>query len=305
LLSGVLLLDKPIGFSSTQALGKSKWLLKEKKAGHTGTLDPFATGLLPLVFGEATKFARFYLEGDKTYLATMRLGQRTDTGDNEGQIVASANCSHISDSDIDAACMRFVGPIQQVPPMYSALKRYGKPLYELARAGIEVDREARAVTVHSLSVRSIARGTDVIDVQFEVRVSKGTYIRVLAEDVGTTLECGAHLIELRRTQTNQFSIDQAITVTALEALQLEERRRNVLPIDCLVEHLPRISLTSDMQKRFSHGQAIDLDRLGSVPDCATGQDVAVYGADSLLGVAQIELINERRVAAPSRLLGPK
>jgi tRNA pseudouridine55 synthase len=293
MLSGVLLLDKPVGFSSTQALGKCKWLLGEKKAGHTGTLDPFATGLLPLVFGEATKFASFYLEGDKTYQATMRLGQRTDTGDNEGAIIASSSVAHITREAILNAAARFIGPQQQIPPMYSALKRDGKPLYELARQGIEVEREARHITIHHLGVDLINAEFDgTMDVTFTTQVSKGTYIRVLAEDMGAALGCGAHLVALRRTVTNQFTIAQATTLAALEAMPQEQRRAQLKPVEQLIEHLPRVLLEPQQAKALCNGQAVVVHG----PPAKDGELVAAYFENEFLGIAtrqQCELVGKR------------
>src|SRR4051812_19757997 len=195
LLDGVLLLDKPVGLSSNDALIKAKRLLNAKKAGHTGTLDPFATGLLPLCFGEATKFSQDLLEADKTYETVVHLGIRTTTGDTEGDIVEIREVN-VTNEQIEAALVQFRGDIEQVPPMHSALKREGKPLYEYARAGVTLERDARKVSIHAL---------ELLDYQapylrLRVTCSKGTYIRVLGEDIGAALGCGAHLQELRRTQ---------------------------------------------------------------------------------------------------------
>ncbi len=305
MLSGVLLLDKPVGYSSTGALGKCKWLLQEKKAGHTGTLDPFATGLLPLVFGEATKFARFYLEGDKTYQATMRLGQNTPTGDTEVAISRQRSVHGIDQEKIINALTTFVGPIKQIPPMYSALKRDGKPLYELAREGIEVERAARDIHIHTLVFDRIEAQTDsTIDVQFTTKVSKGTYIRVLAEDIGEALGCGAHLIALRRTVTTQFDISQAVTVATLEALPLDARRAYLLDVETLVRHLPSIVLTLDQAKLFSFGQNVVLDQM--LPQYIDGTECAIYepsiSANRFLGVAYVAQKDNRAVLTAIRLM---
>src|SRR5690606_17130994 len=209
---GVLLLDKPVGLSSNDALIKAKRLLNAEKAGHTGTLDPFATGLLPLCFGEATKFAQDLLDADKTYETTVHLGITTTTGDTEGEI-REQHAVEVSDADIDAALAQFRGAIMQVPPMYSALKRDGKPLYEYARAGVTLEREARPVSIHLL---------EKIDYQapyltLRVRCSKGTYIRVLGEDIGAVLGCGAHLQALRRVQVGNLTMDAALTLEQFAA----------------------------------------------------------------------------------------
>jgi tRNA pseudouridine55 synthase len=213
-LDGVLLLDKGIGLSSNDALMRAKRLFLAKKAGHTGTLDPLASGLLPLCFGEATKFSQDLLDADKTYEATMRLGIQTSTGDAEGEVLQTRPVE-VSVPDVEAALERFRGPISQVPPMHSALKRDGKPLYEYARAGQVVERVAREVTIHALDLL----GAALPDVTFRVTCSKGTYVRTLAEDIGAALGCGAHLIALRRTGVGALTLDRAVTLEALEAMR--------------------------------------------------------------------------------------
>lgn len=216
-LDGVLLLDKPIGLSSHDALMRAKGMLRAKKAGHTGTLDPLASGLLPLCFGEATKFSQDLLDADKYYEATMRLGIRTDSGDAEGEVIETRDVTCDLDA-VDAALTRFRGEIEQIPPMYSAVKRDGKPLYEYARAGKVVDRDPRRVTVHTLErISDAARFAEATEVVFRVHCSKGTYIRTLAEDIGTMLGCGAHLTALRRTRVGTLTIDDAVDLAALEA----------------------------------------------------------------------------------------
>ena len=212
LVDGVLLLDKPVGLSSNDALIKAKRVLNAKKAGHTGTLDPFATGLLPLCFGEATKFSQDLLEADKTYEATVHLGIMTTTGDTEGETIEE-RAVDVTVGAIEAALARFRGPIFQVPPMYSALKRDGKPLYHYARQGIELEREPRTVTIHSLTLVAC----DGMTAELDVACSKGTYIRTLAEDIGRALGCFAHLTALRRTQVGPFSLQGAVTLEALQA----------------------------------------------------------------------------------------
>jgi tRNA pseudouridine55 synthase len=250
-INGVLLLDKPLGFSSNQALQKIKWLLQAAKAGHTGTLDPLATGLLPLCFGEATKFAHYLTDADKTYFATLKLGVTTNTGDAEGEVLTTAAVK-VSQAQLEAACMQLVGDISQVPPMYSALKHEGKALYEYARAGVEIERKARLVTIYAIKLNSFEG--DIA--QMTVTCSKGTYIRTLAEDIGAILGCGAHLIGLRRTSTANYGISQAITLAQFEATPAEQRMALLLPEDSAVQHLPVITLNSDSAFYLQQGQAV-------------------------------------------------
>jgi tRNA pseudouridine55 synthase len=247
----VLLLDKPLGFSSNQALQKVKWLFQAAKAGHTGTLDPLATGLLPLCFGEATKFAHYLTDADKTYIATIKLGVTTNTGDAEGEVLATHSVN-VSPAKFAQACAQFVGEISQIPPMYSALKHEGKALYEYARAGVEIERKSRLITIHSIQVNSFEY--DVANIS--VSCSKGTYIRTLAEDIGAVLGCGAHLIGLRRTKTANYSIDQAVTLTQFEAMTLEQRQAALMPMDSAVLHLPAIVLDADSTHYLRQGQAV-------------------------------------------------
>jgi len=257
-INGILLLDKPIGFSSNQALQKIKWLLKAAKAGHTGTLDPLATGLLPLCFGEATKFAHFLTDADKTYIATIKLGATTTTGDAEGEVLSTSPVN-VSRSEFEQACQQFTGEISQTPPMYSALKFEGKALYEYARAGVEIERQARLVTIHSIEVNSFAGDVAVV----AVTCSKGTYIRTLAEDIGKQLGCGAHLIGLRRTATADYQIAQAVTLEQFEAMSEEERLAALAPPDSAVHYLPAITLDDDGAFYLLQGQAVW--RSGAIP----------------------------------------
>jgi tRNA pseudouridine55 synthase len=257
-INGILLLDKPIGFSSNQALQKIKWLLKAAKAGHTGTLDPLATGLLPLCFGEATKFAHFLTDADKTYVATIKLGATTTTGDAEGEVLTTSPVN-VSRVDFEQACQRFAGEISQTPPMYSALKFEGKALYEYARAGVEIERQARQVTIHSIEVNSFESDVAVVI----VTCSKGTYIRTLAEDIGKQLGCGAHLIGLRRTATAGYQIAQAVTLEQFEAMSEEERLAALAPPDSAVHYLPAVTLDDDSSFYLLQGQAIW--RSGAIP----------------------------------------
>ncbi|AOK52582.1 tRNA pseudouridine synthase B [Burkholderia stagnalis] len=291
-LDGVLLLDKPVGLSSNDALIRAKRLYLAKKAGHTGTLDPLASGLLPLCFGEATKFSQDLLEADKTYEATMRLGVRTATGDAEGEVLDTrpVACDRAA---VDAALARFTGEIVQVPPMYSALKRDGKPLYEYARAGQTVEREGRAVTIHVLELLAC----DLPDVTFRVTCSKGTYVRTLAEDIGEALGCGAHLTMLRRTGVGALTLDHAVTLDALSDADAAARDAWLQPVDALLSTFPLVRLDDECAKRFLHGQRLRLSELGTI-DANEGERVRVYDATRLLGVARAA----NGVLAPERLV---
>jgi tRNA pseudouridine55 synthase len=250
-VSGVLLLDKPLGFSSNQALQKVKWLFSAAKAGHTGTLDPLATGLLPICLGEATKFAQYVTDADKTYIATIKLGATTTTGDAEGEVLTTA-VVNVTQVQFEQACQRFIGEISQLPPMYSALKHEGKPLYAYAREGVDIERQSRLISIKSIVCHAFLN--DVA--QITVTCSKGTYIRTLAEDIGATLGCGAHLIGLRRTETAGYGITQAITVEQLEALPIEARDALLLPVDSAIAFLPKVMLNTDAAYYVMQGQPV-------------------------------------------------
>lgn len=250
-MDGVLLLDKPLGMSSNTALQAARRLFNAAKAGHTGTLDPLATGLLPLCFGEATKFASELLHADKAYRATVRLGIATDTADAEGAVISQCEVN-VSDAELAAVLQRFRGGIEQLPPMYSALKRDGKPLYEYARQGIELERTPRRVTIAKLELLSFDGRDAVVDVD----CSKGTYIRTLAADIGAALGCGAHLLALRRTRVAELAVGQAVTLDAIEALSAAEREGRLAPLDALVANLPQVQLSAADSARMRHGQAI-------------------------------------------------
>jgi len=254
-LDGVLLLDKSLGISSNHALQAARRLYRAEKAGHTGTLDPLATGLLPLCFGEATKFSGELLNADKRYVATVQLGITTDTADAEGTVLQSRPVTS-SLADVEAALAAFVGELDQVPPMYSALKRDGKPLYEYARAGIEVERAARRVCIHEL--RLLAGQGDFANGRFvfEVHCSKGTYVRTLAADIGDRLGCGAHLAALRRTGIGVLDVAQAYSLPMLEALTAEARDALLLPPDSLLASLAEAQLDAADAARLRHGQAV-------------------------------------------------
>jgi tRNA pseudouridine55 synthase len=290
-VDGVLLLDKPGGITSNLALQKARRALNAAKAGHAGTLDPLASGLLPLLFGEATKFSTDLLHADKSYRARVRLGVRTDTGDAEGTVVARKPVD-VTQAVVTEALARFRGTIRQVPPMHSALKRDGKPLYEYARAGVEVEREPREVTIARL---------DLLDIQGEeltldIDCSKGTYVRALADDLGEALGCGAHLAQLQRTRVGRMTLDDAVPLAALEAMSPGERRAALLPVDALLQDLDRVDLGASQAQRFAHGNELDL---GITAERRPGRK-RVYGPDdNLLGVAEL---NPLGVLQPRRLL---
>lgn len=280
---GVLLLDKPAGISSTQALAKAKWLLNAEKAGHTGTLDPFATGLLPLCFGEATKFASDLLDADKIYEATIRLGITTTTGDPEGEVLETREVD-VQRVQIESVLDKFRGPIDQIPPMYSALKRDGKPLYAYAREGKTLERDARAVTIHELELDAFASP----DIQIRVRCSKGTYVRVLGEDIGYALGTGAHLIALRRIGVGNLLIADAMTIDALAALSETERKSSLLPADSLLSELIPVVLPPELASRFMQGQRLALGKEGLDFPLGGFERVKVLDATRmLLGVARL------------------
>ena len=247
-LHGVLLLDKPIGWTSNDALQKCKGLLRAEKGGHTGTLDPLATGLLPLCFGAATKFSQASLDADKHYRATLKLGERTASGDAEGDVIETRSVN-VTAADVSAACERFVGAIDQLPPMHSALKHEGRPLYDYARRGIEIERAPRRITIHRIDIVGWQSPSLVIDVV----CSKGTYIRTLAEDIGAALGCGAHLSALRRTGCGALNIAAAVSIDVLSAMTETEREGLLLPADLLLADWPQVELPEDEAGRFLTG----------------------------------------------------
>jgi tRNA pseudouridine55 synthase len=275
---GVLLLDKPEGFSSTQALARCKRFLAARKAGHTGTLDPFATGLLPLVFGEATKFSRFLIDAAKGYTATLRLGVESSTGDPEG-VLTQPRPVHVSPAQVDQALESFLGSGEQVPPMHSAVRVGGQRLYDLARRGVEIERAARAIEI--LGLRRISLQGDLLVV--DVDCSKGTYVRTLAVDIGRQLGCGAYLVGLRRTRVGRFRLESAVELAALEAEGVAAARERLLPLEVLVAELPRLDANADLAWRFGQGQAVALQ-----PDAPAGE-IAVFGPGGrFIGVGRRE-----------------
>lgn len=291
-VDGILLLDKAAGMTSNAALQKVRRLFNAAKAGHTGTLDPMATGLLPVCFGEATKFAGELLTADKCYEAHVRLGVRTDTADAEGQVLETRPVA-VSRPQVVAAMARFRGDILQVPPMHSALKRGGRPLYEYARKGIELERAPRAVTIHALELLAFSEDR----IEFKVACSKGTYVRTLAQDIGEALGCGAHLSALRRTRIGDLSLDAALTLDALQAMTPEARETLLLPVDALLAVLPRLDLDEDAALRFRRGQAVPAEWKHVSDD---GR-LRIYGAgDRFIGLGRAG--SDGRVM-PLRLIG--
>ena len=287
-LSGVFLLNKPLGLSSNAALQKVRRLFNAQKAGHTGALDPLATGLLPICLGEATKFSHYLLDSTKRYQTIVKLGQTTSTGDVEGDILQQGTVPTLTKENIEQILEKFRGEIQQIPPMYSALKRDGRPLYELARKGIEIEREARPVTIYDLKLIDFTEDSLILD----VTCSKGTYIRVLGEDIGNALGCGAHLTKLHRVQTGHFEIQPEYTLEHLEQLSLAERDALLLPVYAPVEYLPKVQLPDGRKKYFCNGQESNIEHEAMA-------EVLVFEDEHCLGLA--EITNKKRLV-PKRLL---
>ena len=298
---GVLLLDKPLGFSSNDALQKVKWLLRAEKAGHTGTLDPLATGVLPLCFGAATKFSQLQLDAPKTYEAVVQLGITTTTGDAEGEVLAQCAVTPemLTPERLAQVQAQFTGPISQVPPMYSALKKDGKALYEYARAGIEVERPARQIEIYALNMALALEGRALPAIKIIVSCSKGTYIRTLGEDIGAALGCGAHLTFLRRIDTGGLGIERCVTLAQLEAMDEAQRLACLLPPEALLADHLNITLDAEGAARFLSG----VRRRGAWPDAKA---VAVYGP--VFGAEPAALLGVGHTAAgeliPGRLLSP-
>ena len=286
-VNGVLLLDKPLGITSNAALQSARRAYNALKAGHTGTLDPLATGLLPLCFGEATKFAGELLEAGKSYDAIIRLGVTTDTADAEGRVLETREVA-VDLAQVEAALSRFSGEIMQVPPMHSALKRDGKPLYEYARAGIEIERAPRRVTIYGIRLLSFA--DDALAIAIDC--SKGTYIRTLAQDIGAILGCGAHLAGLRRTRIGNLNLAQGITLAELNSLSVEERDARLAPADSLLMDLPAAELGEADSARLAHGQPVRWSG-------QAGGRLRAYGGGRFLGLC---LVTPEGYLAPRRLV---
>jgi tRNA pseudouridine55 synthase len=290
-ISGVLLLDKAYDISSNTALQQVKRLFQAEKAGHTGNLDPLATGLLPLCFGEATKFSQYLLDADKVYQAVIKLGATTTTGDVEGDVISQHPVS-VNLLQVEQVLQNFIGPVQQIPPMYSALKHQGKALYTYARAGIEIERKAREITIYSLDLVEFSGD----ELSVTVSCSKGTYIRVLAEDIGAKLGCGAHLKALRRIATGGFDIAHAMTLSQIEQMSPEQRDASLLPADCLLEGVPKVILDSESAYYVQQGQAVWQAKQ------STKGMVSLYGPDQVfLGLGEI---TDAGKIAPKRLVVP-
>lgn len=258
-VSGVILVDKPKGMTSQQVVSKVKYLFKSpnhesKKAGHTGTLDPMATGLLPICMGEATKFSHYQLDADKSYQATILLGGQTDTGDADGQIVAQAPIPKFDDVLLDKVAQQFLGAQQQIPPMYSALKKDGKKLYEYARAGIEVERAPRDIVIKAIDLKAL----DHEKIQLTVTCTKGTYVRVLGEDIAKAMGTLGHLTALRRMQVGNFKINDAITLPDLEALVFDNRQEQLMPVDACINIEAEMVLTFEQCERIHMGQRLNV-----------------------------------------------
>jgi tRNA pseudouridine55 synthase len=281
MVDGALLLDKPLGLSSNAALQRAKRVYRAAKAGHAGTLDPLASGLLLVLFGEATKFAGPLLEADKEYLATLKLGARTTTGDAEGEVVSRRE---VDIGNLPAVLERFRGEIEQVPPMHSALKHGGTPLYRLARRGEEVERSPRRVRISTLEL--LKSSTDVLEVR--VVCSKGTYIRVLAQDIGEALGCGAHLGALRRTGSGRFRIEQASALETLEALDAAARASRLVPLPRLVEDLPHAELGAADEAKLRQGQALKISGLHAGLCAVVRPDGALIGLGSADGAGSLK-----------------
>lgn len=287
-VDGVLLFDKPLGMSSNAALQRVRWLFNAEKAGHTGTLDPLATGLLPLCFGEATKFAGELLDADKTYLATVQLGIVTDTADAAGRVLSTQPVA-TSEVALRGLLPQFMGEIEQIPPMYSALKRDGQPLYALARQGIEVERQARRVRIHALELSNWTGD------RFDLRVecSKGTYVRTLAADLGEALGCGAHLAALRRCRVGKLDIEHAVTLATVEGTPVEARPPLLLPMDTLLTDLPVIELNEADTACLLHGQPVRREGMMQ-------QRGRLYGPRGFIGLGELAadgLLQPKRLIA--------
>lgn len=297
-LSGILVLDKAKGKSSNGCLQEVKRLFEAEKAGHTGSLDPLASGVLPLCFGEATKISQFLLDSDKRYKTMIQLGVRTDSADSQGEVIERRSADHVSREDVLTAMEAFRGDIQQTPPMYSALKHQGKPLYKLAREGIEVDRKARDVTIYSIELLTYCDESKTLEL--EIDCSKGTYIRTIADDLGESLGCGAHVVELRRLQAGAFSEAHSVSleqlVAAKEAGGLEAIDAYLLGADLAVDELPKVTLPADTAAFVKQGQPVIVRHL---PEAGL---VRLYDEEVFIGIGAI--LDDGRVA-PRRLFVSK
>lgn len=287
-LSGVFLLNKPLGISSNAALQRVRWLYRAEKGGHTGALDPLASGLLPICLGEATKFSHYLLDSTKRYQTTIHLGHSTTTGDVEGDVLFEQAVPELTQAKIEQVLATFVGDIQQVPPMYSALKKEGRPLYELARKGIEIEREARPITIEALELLSFTENSLTLD----VTCSKGTYIRVLGEDIAKALNTFGHLTYLHRIKTGQFDLIPSYTIEYLESLTEFERDALLLPVFAPVDHLTRVQVPEGRAEYFSRGMESNIEH-------AAENEVLVFDGEKCLGLAEI---TDKKRLVPKRVL---
>ncbi|OTG63912.1 tRNA pseudouridine(55) synthase TruB [Acinetobacter sp. ANC 4470] len=287
-LSGVFLLNKPLGISSNAALQRVRWLYRAQKGGHTGALDPLASGLLPICLGEATKFSHYLLDSTKRYQTTIYLGHSTTTGDVEGDILFEQAVPELTQAKIEQVLATFVGNIQQVPPMYSALKKEGRPLYELARKGIEIEREARPITIEAIELLSFTENSLTLD----VTCSKGTYIRVLGEDIAKALNTFGHLIYLHRIKTGQFDLIPSYTIEYLESLTEFERDALLLPAFAPVDHFTRVQVPEGRAEYFSRGMESNIEH-------AAETEVLVFDGEKCLGLAEI---TDKKRLVPKRVL---
>lgn len=300
-VDGVFLLDKPRGLSSNQALQRVRWLFVANKAGHTGSLDPLATGVLPICLGEATKFSQYLLDSDKCYRTTVTLGVSTTTGDAEGEVISTTSAGRVTRADVEAVLEQFRGPIEQVPPMYSALKVNGQPLYKLARQGVEIAREARQVEIFELTLEDFRPG-DTAELELSVHCSKGTYIRSLAEDIGSALDCGGHVSALRRTAAGPFQEAQTLTLEGLEAVRGdgsgEALDHLLLPMDVCMDDYMAVELDAGVEWYFRRGQPVIAPQ--AYREGQEGDIVRVFSeAGSFLGAG--EILDDGRVT-PRRLV---
>lgn len=287
-IHGVFLLNKPLGISSNAALQKVRWLYRSNKAGHTGALDPLASGLLPICLGEATKFSHYLLDADKRYRTTIQLGTSTTTGDVEGEVFKQADIPELTTPIIEQVLGQFLGQSLQIPPMYSALKKDGRPLYELARQGIEIERPARPIYLSKLQLISFTEDS----ISLDVTCSKGTYIRVLGEDIAKALGTQGHLTYLHRIQTGHFELNESYTIEFLECLSEEEREALLLPAFAAVQAFPRYELAEERLKYFMNGQESNVE-FPPTPE------VLVFFQDKCLGLAEV---NDKGRLIPKRLL---
>ncbi|MDY6459740.1 tRNA pseudouridine(55) synthase TruB [Acinetobacter faecalis] len=287
-ISGVFLLNKPLGISSNGALQKVRWLFRAQKAGHTGALDPLASGLLPICLGEATKFSHYLLDSTKRYQTTVKLGNSTTTGDVEGEVFLEKEVPELTEEKIKEALDKFIGDIQQVPPMYSALKKDGRPLYELARQGIEIEREARPIHIFAIELLSYTNDSITLD----ITCSKGTYIRVLGEDIAQALNTYGHLTYLHRIQTGQFELIPTYTIEYLESLTEMEREALLLPVYAPIDHFPKIQAPEGRAEYFSRGMESNIDH-------EAAEQVVVFDGDKCLGLAEI---TDKKRLVPKRVL---